>query len=531
MTSLKPSAKSSYKTRLYAPALGLIVFFGGMTTMMLEFAASRLLGNVFGTSNLVWAVIIGLILVYLTVGNWLGGKWADNSPKLETLGFVLACAGLGTAIVPLAARPILRIAADAFDALNIGLLAGTFFSVLVLLVIPVTLLGMVTPFALKLAIRSSENSGRISGSLSAVSTLGSFLGTFLTVLVLIPVLGTYRSFLLTAAVLLIIALSIFYARKRTKHLFVFGIVLVAVIVLAYFGIRGFDKKSLGIIYEKESAYNYIQVLEYGSFRFLRLNEGQGMHSIYHPDQYFYGGAWSQALVGPFFNANAKVNDVKRIAILGLAGGTTARQASKALPGAKVEGIEIDPEIVKAGKRYFGMDLPNLRVIIGDGRWELERTTGNYDIISVDAYRPPYIPAHMVTAEFFAALSKKLSPNGVVTINVGRGETDRSLLNALAATLRKVFLNIFIVDLPDTQNSILFATNSRSASWENLKKNQDSMVYAQEDKEKILASAIEVSLKGRSEASIDGPIFTDDLAPVEWITNRMVYNFLVEKEKE
>jgi predicted membrane-bound spermidine synthase len=517
--------------QLFPSSLGLIVFLGGMGTMMLEFAASRLLGNVFGTSNLVWAVIIGLILVYLTLGNWLGGKWADASPKLETLGFILACSGVSTGIVPLIARPILRISADAFDALNIGLLAGTFLSVIVLLIVPVTLLGMVTPFALRLAIRTSENSGKVSGALSAISTLGSFVGTFLTVLVLIPFIGTYRTFLFTAALLLLIGMGVFWVSKKFKHLLIFGLIWLSVIILGIIGITGFDKASTGLIFEKESAYNYIQVLQYGEFRFLRLNEGQGMHSIYNPNQYFYAGPWSQALVGPFFNPGAKVEDVKQIALIGLAAGTSARQASIALPGAKVDGIEIDPEIVKIGREFFGMNLPNLHVIVGDGRWETEKLTGPYQLISVDAYRPPYIPAHMVTTEFFSILEQKLSSNGVVAINVGRGGNDRSLVNALAATLSKVFTKVFVVDLPNSHNSILFATNNQAASWEDLANNQYSMVYAPEDKEHLLFSAIGLALAGKSTADLDATIFTDDLAPIEFITNRMVLEFLTKEEME
>ncbi len=507
------------------------MFLGGMGTMMLEFAASRLLGNVFGTSNLVWAVIIGLILVYLTLGNWLGGKWADASPKLETLGFILACAGLSTGVLPLIARPILRISAEAFDALNIGLLAGTFTSVILLLIIPVTLLGTVTPFALRLAIKTSENSGRVSGALSAISTLGSFIGTFLTVLVLIPFIGTYRTFLFTASILLLIALGVFWARKKYKHLLIFGLVWLAVIALAIIGIRGFDKATAGLIYEKESAYNYIQVLEYGEFRFLRLNEGQGMHSIYNPNQYFYGGPWSQVLVGPFFNPDAKLEDVKRIALIGLAAGTSARQASVALPNARVDGIEIDAEIVEIGREFFGMDLPNLQVIVGDGRWEMEKLPGTYELISVDAYRPPYIPAHMVTLEFFTMLEQKLTSNGVIAINIGRGGNDRSLINALAATVSKVFPKVFVVDLPDSYNSVMFAAKNPAAGWENLSVNRDSMNYAPEDKENLLYSAISLALEGKSSAVVDGAVFTDDLAPIEYITNRMVLKYLVTEEME
>jgi spermidine synthase len=519
------------REKLFPSSLGLIVFLGGMGTMMLEFAASRLLGNTFGTSNLVWAVIIGLILVYLTLGNWLGGKWADTSPKLETLGFILACAGVSTGLVPLIARPILRISAEAFDALNIGLLAGTFTSVLLLLIIPVTLLGMVTPFALRLAIKTNENSGKVSGALSAISTLGSFIGTFLTVLVLIPFIGTYRTFFFTAGVLLLIGLGVFWARRKFKHLLIFGLIWLSIIVLGFVGIKGFDKASTGLIYEKESAYNYIQVLQYGDFRFLRLNEGQGMHSIYNPNQYYYAGPWSQALVGPFFNPAAELEDVKRIALVGLAAGTSARQASVALPQAKVDGIEIDPEIVKVGRELFGMDLPNLQVIVGDGRWEMEKLAGSYDLISVDAYRPPYIPAHMVTREYFSILEQKLTSKGVVAINVGRGGDDRSLVNALAATLIKVFPQVFVVDLPESHNSVLFACKNQAASWENLASNQNSMVFAPEDKEQLLFSAIGLAIEGKSTAEVNGMIFTDDLAPIEFITNRMVLEFLVKEEME
>jgi protein-L-isoaspartate O-methyltransferase len=256
-----------------------------------------------------------------------------------------------------------------------------------------------------------------------------------------------------------------------------------------------------------------------------------MHSIYNPNQYFYAGPWSQALVGPFFNPGAKVEDVKQIALIGLAAGTSARQASIALPGAKVDGIEIDPEIVKIGREFFGMNLPNLHVIVGDGRWETEKLTGPYQLISVDAYRPPYIPAHMVTTEFFSILEQKLSSNGVVAINVGRGGNDRRLVNALAATLSKVFTKVFVVDLPNSHNSILFATNNQAASWEDLANNQYSMVYAPEDKEHLLFSAIGLALAGKSTADLDATIFTDDLAPIEFITNRMVLEFLTKEEME
>ncbi|MEA4812739.1 MAG: fused MFS/spermidine synthase [Anaerolineaceae bacterium] len=526
----KAVLQKNLKNQLVPLNLALIVFLSGMATMMLEFAASRLLGNVFGTSNLVWAVIIGLILVYLTLGNYLGGKWADSSPKLETLGFVLACAGTGIGMVPFISRPILRVSANAFDALNLALLAGTFLSVILLLLVPVTLLGMVTPFALRLAIQNSENSGKVSGLVSAVSTIGSFFGTFLTVLVLIPLVGTYRTFICTALLPLLIALIVFLRRKKYKHFALFAVICLVLLVFGIIGIQGFDKTSAGLIYEAESSYNYIQVLEYGDFRFLRLNEGQGMHSIYNSHQYFYGGPWSQVLVGPFFNPDKTLAEVKRIALIGLAAGTTARQASVAMPQAKIDGIEIDSKIVEVGRRFFGMDLPNLRVIVGDGRWQMEKLSGPYDLISVDAYRPPYIPAHMVTKAFFSLLYERLSPDGVVVINVGRGGTDRSLVNSLASTLGLSFPLVFAVDLPESYNTIVFACKNEKAAWENLEANYSSMVYATQDTQQVLHSAIALALQGKSHVNLNAQVFTDDKAPVEWMTNRMVLEFLW-KEKE
>ncbi len=182
------------------------VFISGMTSLAVEMAASRLLGNVFGTSNLVWASIIGLILIYLAVGYFLGGYWVDRDPSFRTFYRIQLWAALALAIVPLVARPVLRIAADAFDQLQLGVLFGSFSAVLILLIIPITLLGTVSPFAIRLAVQDANLIGSTSGKIYAISTLGSFLGTFLPVLVLIPTIGTYRTFLFFSGALLVVAL-------------------------------------------------------------------------------------------------------------------------------------------------------------------------------------------------------------------------------------------------------------------------------------------------------------------------------------
>lgn len=498
--------------------------------MALEFSASRLLGNVFGTSNLVWAVVIGLVLVYLTLGNWLGGKWADKHPDFAHFFSIIAIAGVFTAVVPLISRSLLSRSADAFDKLDLPILAGTFIVVLVLFIIPVTLLGMATPFALKLSIKDTARTGSISGRLSAISTVGAFVGTFLTVLLLIPRVGTYRTFLIASLLLLLVALPGLYKYARRVVFVSFLVLTVLVIVAGVLGSSGLIKNTAGMVYETESAYNYIQVLEEDGYRFLRLNEGQGMHSIWHADQYFFGGPWSQPLVATFFNdPSLNPTDVRQIAILGLAGGTTARQASVAYPAALVDGWEIDPEIIRVGKEWFGMDLPNLNAIAEDARWGIHHSDKLYDVISIDAYRPPYIPPHMVTVEFFTEVAKHLTEKGAIAINIGRSPDDRTLLNAMTSTVARVFPNVFVMDIPDSYNSVLFATKRFDSSWSNFEKNLKRIQVLQPGG--LLDLTGQLTLEGKAKPITSTFVFTDDQAPIEAITNRMVLNFLSKDVKE
>src|ERR1043165_6704141 len=171
------------------------VFISGMTTLAAELAASRLIGNVFGTSNIVWASIIGLILIYLTLGYFLGGKWADANPTPAALYRILAWGAFTLGLVPYIAGPVLRYAATAFEFLQVGILGASFIAVLILFSVPITLLGTISPFAIRLSVDDPSHAGRISGQIYAISTLGSFIGTFLPTLVTIPAIGTTKTFL------------------------------------------------------------------------------------------------------------------------------------------------------------------------------------------------------------------------------------------------------------------------------------------------------------------------------------------------
>lgn len=503
--------------------LSISVFISGMATMAVEFLASRLLGNVFGTSNIVWASIIGLILLYLTAGYWLGGKLADRSPQIKNFYQIMIWAGFAIGIIPIVSRPILQVSADAFDQLALPILFGSFASVLILFIIPVTLLGMIPPFALRLNISETNQAGKISGRLSAISTLGSFLGTFVTVLIFIPLIGTYRSFIIFSLLVTAIALLGLWVSNHKRLVLTYAWIPLLVLLIGYLGITGPDKRTEGLIIEDESAYNYIQVLEKDGFRYLRLNEGQGMHSIYHPTQYFYGGPWSQVLVAPFFNpAPYPIEEIKNIAIIGLAAGTSARQANYLYPGVHVDGYEIDPNVISLGRDYFDMNFPNLSVFVEDGRWGIAHSNNFYQIISVDAYRPPYIPPHMTTIEFFEVTKSKLSPDGVLTLNVGRSSMDRKLVDALSNTLLQVYPNIFIVDIADTFNTIIFAPKNPLASWDHFFRNY---YLAKGTGNDDLVDLMSISINGHAGQLTSSVVFTDDKTSIEWITNKIVLDYI------
>jgi predicted membrane-bound spermidine synthase len=500
------------------------VFVSGMTTLAAELAAGRLIGNVFGTSNIVWASIIGLILIYLTVGYFIGGKWADANPTPGAMYRALAWGAFTLGLVPFIAGPVLRSAATAFEVLQIGILGASFIAVLILFSVPITLLGTISPFAIRLSVDDPAHAGEVSGRIYALSTLGSFIGTFLPTLVFIPAIGTTKTFLLFSLLLLFVALGglgMYASRSAMLRLLWMPVLLV---IVAMIWSNQALKRNTGQIYETESAYNYIQVAQVQGFTVLRLNEGQGIHSIYKPDTLQYNGPWDQFLVGPYFYADRKPSDIKRIAIVGLAAGTAARQMTAVYGNVPIDGFELDPKIVEAGKKYFDMNMPNLNVHIGDGRLGLEQSPYKYDIIAVDAYRPPYIPAHMTTQEFFEIVASHLTEEGVLVINSASVPGDRRLIDGLATTMGTVFPSIYTVEIPGSLNTMIFATKQKTQP-ENfainlLSLSQDPNVHP------LLIASMQTALGSLKTDYEKTTVYTDDHAPIEWVVNDMVIRFIL-----
>jgi spermidine synthase len=413
------------------------------------------------------------------------------------LAGILLAASVLLAVVPYAARPLLRAALHGFDSIAVGTVIGSFFGVLALFVLPVTLIGAVAPFAVRLAIRTVEEAGRVAGRLYALSTFGSIVGTFVAALVAIPLIGTRRT-LLGAAVLLALAAVPLAPRRALAVAGAVGVLL----ALA----PGSVKRGDGVLWEHESEYQYVRVVERGDgARALELNEGVADQSLWYPHNVLTGGYWDLFLVLPPLLERPP----RTMLVIGDAGGTIPRAYARFYPRVRIDGVELDPDVTDAARRFLGIGrIPTLRVITDDGRRFLDRTRRRYDIVVVDAYRQPYIPFQLATKEFFALVRSRLAPGGVVALNVAATPHDRRLSNAVASTLGSVFPDVW--------------------RWRALR--FSDLVFAFADGRTRLASpwlvpALRPLLpsfrRNTSRARAGGTVWTDDRTSVEWITDRML----------
>jgi len=508
-----------------------LVFVAGACSLAVELSASRLLAPYFGTSLFVWANLIGLILLYLTIGYYLGGRIADRYPRPELLYTLTIIAAFLISIIPFLSKPILQWSQSSFATYSVGVFYGSLISVILLFAVPMILLGCVSPFAIRLRIQRLGKSGRTAGQLYAISTAGSILGTFLPVLYLIPTIGTYRTFLTVAASLLLVSIAGLVTTRldrpgsRGKRVSgsLLPVLLLIPMALSVLTIQGPIKSAFGsngggvLITERESVYNYIQVVQVGDETQLILNEGVGIHSIYNPDSILTQGPWDYFMIAPYFNNPPFTpSQVRKVAIIGLGGGTAVREFTAAYGPIPIDGVEIDNTIVSMGREYFHMNEPNLHVVLQDGRYFLQTSSQKFDVVAIDAYQQPYVPFQLTTKEFFQEVRNHLTPTGVTVINAGRTNTDFRLVNALAETMHSVFPNVYIIDTARFTNSMVIGTNSPT-SLNNFFINAGALtnpLLQNVARESILYGNIR-------EEHARTVYFTDDRAPVEQLIDQII----------
>src|SRR3712207_1718674 len=310
-----------------AGLLEVLVFCVGISTLGAEIAAARLMAPFFGASTIVWANTIAIVLVALSIGYFFGGRMADRHPHMRGLCLLVLAASVLLGLVPLVADPFLSWSLEAFDSYSLGAFAGSLFGVLTLVALPVLMLGTVSPWAIRLKLLRIEDSGEVAGRMYAISTVGSLLGTFLAALLLIPLVGTQRTFLTFALLLALVAAAGVGLR--------WAVVPVAVASLPPLPTGTVKDAGDGrVIEEADTEYQYARVVEYpDGERHLELNEGQAVHSVYEPRSVLTGGVWDGYLVTPFA---VRRDPPARIAILGNGAGTTARAYAKYFPSTVID---------------------------------------------------------------------------------------------------------------------------------------------------------------------------------------------------
>ncbi|HOU23404.1 MAG TPA: fused MFS/spermidine synthase [Anaerolineae bacterium] len=495
----------------------LVVTVGGLATMGTEMCASRLLAPYFGNSLPVWGVLIGLLLACLAVGSVLGGRLADRSPDEALLYQLAGWAGLAIGIIPYVARPVLGSVSSGLTSAPVLAIVGAFGGVLALFTVPMVLLGCLSPFVLRLSLREVGSGGDVAGRISALGTLGSLLGTFGAVFVLIPGIGTRRSMVLLG---LLVALVALLGLRRLGSRWA---VLWLLVCLALTGLillpSGSIKPNSGLLYEHESMYNYVQVLREGDQILLKLNEGEGIQSVYEPGQVLSGYVYDYFLLVPYFQSRPESPPGQSVCIVGLAGGTSARLFSEVFGPLPIDGVEIDATVVEAGRRFMDLNLPNLQITIMDGRQYLAATPKRYDVVLLDAYNPPYIPFHLTTREFFALVYEHQTEDGVLGINVAHLENDSTLVRAIAATVGSVYPSVYVIDTQSGLNSVVVASHQKT-EWSEVSARLSSLTAA------ALRQVIQ-----RAEGRIKPftarreRILTDDQAPVEQLVHAMLARYL------
>ena len=441
------------KNKLY---LYMTEFFAGMAVMAVELGASRLLAPYFSSSQIVWTIIIGTIMIAMALGNIYGGRSADKNPEPARLYRRVLIAAVWIAAIPFLGKyVIIGISGLLVVTVNSGFLiwAG-FLACMVIFVFPLFLLGTTTPSLARYTMDSLDDSGRTVGRLNAFNTIGSIIGTFVPTFVTIPAVGTAATFLIFSGVLLVLGLLFFAsARKKLVQCIVAAVLFVLFSILGAGSGFAFWEKDL--VFEGESIYNYLQVKDEGDSVVLSTNVLFGVQSVMQKEGGLTGRYYDYALAAPVMSG-AETPDVL---VLGMGTGTFATQCREYFPGAAVEGVEIDGRITDLAREYFRLadDIP---VTTYDGRAFLNVCDRKYDVIMVDAYQDITIPFQMSSVEFFTLVRDHLAPGGVMVVNMNMHSDEPGNINEyLADTIAAVFPCVQTADVPYTTNRELFAAET------------------------------------------------------------------------
>jgi spermidine synthase len=485
------------------------VFVSGAVVMALELVGSRLLAPAFGDSIFVWGSLIGVVMTALAVGYYTGGRLADRRPSYGTFSLITLVAGMLILLIPLTSSLIL----EAVYYSGFGERYGPVLASLLLLAAPTTLLGMVSPYSIRMAAQSLQSVGGISGSLYSISTGGSIFGTFFTVFVLIPSFGVRQIIFALGVVLILVSLLGFAWRDR---LFLLLLVLLVTTPSTLIG-GAISTRSGTVLYRKDTPYSTLTVVDNvgSSVRTLYLN------NLAQSAMYLDGSNGAVFQYTDYFNLAFLFNsDVEKVLFIGGGGFSGPKQFLEYYPDLAMDVVEVDPEVVRVAEEYFNVvENPRLGVFVDDGRSFLA-DAGVYDLIVLDAYSKTYVPFHLMTLEFFQALGEHLTPDGVIVSNLISslvGDTSE-LLMAEYRTVGEVLPQAYLFrtrssSLSTVQNIILIATKTATRlTGSDLVEKAEGL-----PKGSTLVGYVETLFDSEGYAK-DALVLTDDYAPATALLN-------------
>ena len=465
-------------------------FVTGLAVLVLELIAFRLLAPYFGTSSYVVGAIINTILLALAVGYLIGGYTVDRFKSFRLPYLIVLICALYLTPIYIFYPQLLRALAD------YSIITGAFTAIVVMFFIPMVLLAFVPPYLIKLLLVEGKV-GAASGLIFSISTVGSIIGGLLTTFLFIPYLGSQLTLLITLIILYLLCAVGFWV-YRSRAAFLSALVLISLLLPP-------DAKPPGALYYGESEYNVITVAEAYERRWLLLNDNLGLQSVsLDPESHLAERFYTDLFLLPHM-----LGDVDSTLILGNAAGTTMTSLAHYFPG-RIDGVEIDPTITRLGERYFGLDLNNERnrIFHEDGRIFLNQTQNRYDAVIIDMYGGgPYIPFHVATVEFFEQASKALNDNGVLAVNLPFFAENTRLERYYLATIGQVFDSAFRV------KQVLYAFKQPISPESLLQQlhTRELPVALGPLRDTIIQHLTVVELRS------EGPMFTDDHAPLELLT--------------
>jgi len=488
--------------------LDIAVFVCGSMIMALELTASRILAPYFGTSNMIWTGIIGIILLSLSTGYYLGGAIADKKPEYRILGMIIAAAGLWILLLPIVSTNLLEFV----SAKTMDIRIGAVLSAVLLFLAPSMALGMVSPFAVKLRINDVKALGKVAGRLSALSTLGNIIGTFLAGFVLIPLMGSMQ-ILSIIGLILIGAAFILYVPPIPKT----AAILVVVVSLLTIGQISGGSRAARNVLDADSQYGRIVIYDtlLSSGRPIRVFEiDSGYESAMFPDApYELALEYTKYYdLMNYFHPN-----VQNTLMIGGCGYSYPKHYGRQYPDRNMDVVEIDPKVTEIAKELFHLEeSERLRIIHQDGRIFLNETDRQYDVVLNDAFSGNTPPFHLATKEAAERVYEALKEGGVYLTNImGSLEGENSaILDITINTLRQVFPAVYLFpcygedDTEGVQNIMVVATKEerRSGLEESGNADLDAMIRNHYEK-----AALRNQL-----------VFTDDYAPMDYYIRGVLY---------